>query len=703
MKRSDSQVSWKRILSERGILLILLALFILISTLGNTLMTSLEAGFVRTAVALSVGLRKPSSEILIAEVRGDGEENNLEWNQRTFLNFINRLKDYNAKLLVVAAAEANLTNSGLSKQMISDLPVVMAYDFYPTLADTPPKMEGEKGGNRRIQPKKFEITSYPSKPLDDSRLPGMAGVDNRTVINSQMNLVGQGFSNIFPNSRGLVISQPLAVRFRGRAYPALSIVAYSKWHGFTPILKESPRGSPVGISVGSEHISTGPDTRITINYIGKSEIFPTIDMREILKGEAAPEAIAGKIVLVSVQNDEISNAYPTPLGFMNNAEIQANILDNLLQNRILTSFIGWHFVTPIFLGIGILFLMFLVPLPFKRKTSICLGAIAGVWLIGFLLFYVLNTWIPVIQITIFVGSSFAALFIWKFIARDLPRFKLTQLYSWRLARSSIRTLVDNRSLIDPVGHPCEATALALDIKGFGHISDKLSPKNFNKFLVQFRILVSEILIGHGAMIDSWSGDDCKAIFGAPISITEPTLSACIAALDLRRTLITQQSSWKKHFDVDRLKLGIGIHRGKAVAGDFGLGFNIIGGVVEAAKQLKRLNRFYKTWMLVGSSIALETKSAIEYRPLDPVHLWGDVSPTVIYEVVGEAGTILPSLKAYEEARVAYLDGEFEKAADLFRRVLSSHPNDGPSRLFLKRCKILIQEAPEAWDGVWKAG
>jgi adenylate cyclase len=680
----------------------LVIIFILISTLGSDLTASLETGFIRTAVRLNAIFRKPSSEVLIATVKKNDSEKGLEWNQRTFLSLIDKLNEYNAKLVIIAAAKDDFTGPTFSKRTASDLPIVMAYNFYPTLSAMPPRTEGEGVGTRRKQSKKIEIMGYPSKPLDDSKLLGMAGIDDQTITNSKMNLVGQGFLNIFPNSRGLVINQPLAVRFRGSAYPALSIVAYSKWLGFTPILKESPKGSPIGVSVGGKHISTGPNTKITINYLGKSGTFPSIDLEEILTGDPPPETITGKIIIVSAGGSNMNDIYLTPVGSMNNAEIQANILDNLLRNRVLKSFVGWHFAAPVFIVIGALFFFLLLNIPFKKRVSICFGIIAGVWIAGLFLFYTFNLWIPVIQTTILAGSLLLFLFIWKLFGKDLPRFKLTQLFSWRLPRSSIEMLVEDRSLINSAGREREVTALALDIKGFGHISDKLSPKDFIKFLVQFRILISNTLIRHGAMIDSWSGDDCKAIFGAPVAIAEPTLSACIAALDLRRTLIAHQSSWKKHFDLDRLRLGIGIHKGKAVTGDFGLGFNIIGGVVEAAKQLKRLNRFYKTWMLVGNPVVEETQSAVEYRPLDPVHLWGETSPTVIHEVIGEIGTILPSLKAYEEARSAYLRGDFKMAADLFRRILSSHPNDGPSRLFLKRSMILIQESPKAWDGVWKA-
>jgi adenylate cyclase len=49
----------------------------------------------------------------------------------------------------------------------------------------------------------------------------------------------------------------------------------------------------------------------------------------------------------------------------------------------------------------------------------------------------------------------------------------------------------------------------------------------------------------------------------------------------------------------------------------------------------------------------------------------------------------------------YRDGKWHQAMQLFDNILKIYPNDKPSKLFLNRCKILIENEPEHWDGTWQ--
>ncbi len=50
---------------------------------------------------------------------------------------------------------------------------------------------------------------------------------------------------------------------------------------------------------------------------------------------------------------------------------------------------------------------------------------------------------------------------------------------------------------------------------------------------------------------------------------------------------------------------------------------------------------------------------------------------------------------------AYRNRQWDFAIDLFQTILDSHPDDGPSRIFLERCRLyLVDEPQEDWDGVY---
>jgi tetratricopeptide (TPR) repeat protein len=59
------------------------------------------------------------------------------------------------------------------------------------------------------------------------------------------------------------------------------------------------------------------------------------------------------------------------------------------------------------------------------------------------------------------------------------------------------------------------------------------------------------------------------------------------------------------------------------------------------------------------------------------------------------------LEHFNEGRKLYKLMEFEDAEKHFIRALKLDPNDGPSKVYVARCRHYIQSPPpEDWDGVF---
>jgi len=59
------------------------------------------------------------------------------------------------------------------------------------------------------------------------------------------------------------------------------------------------------------------------------------------------------------------------------------------------------------------------------------------------------------------------------------------------------------------------------------------------------------------------------------------------------------------------------------------------------------------------------------------------------------------LELFAEGRKLYKLQEFAKAGDCFEDALRVDPEDGPSKVYLARCKLYIENPPpEDWDGVF---
>ena len=59
------------------------------------------------------------------------------------------------------------------------------------------------------------------------------------------------------------------------------------------------------------------------------------------------------------------------------------------------------------------------------------------------------------------------------------------------------------------------------------------------------------------------------------------------------------------------------------------------------------------------------------------------------------------LEFFAEGRKLYKLMQFDKAKRFFARALKLDPDDGPSKVYYKRCEIYINSPPdEDWDGVF---
>lgn len=59
------------------------------------------------------------------------------------------------------------------------------------------------------------------------------------------------------------------------------------------------------------------------------------------------------------------------------------------------------------------------------------------------------------------------------------------------------------------------------------------------------------------------------------------------------------------------------------------------------------------------------------------------------------------LELFGDGRKLYKLMQFSEARDFFVRALQLDPNDGPSKVYLARCKHYVETPPpEDWDGVF---
>ncbi len=533
-----------------------------------------------------------------------------------------------------------------------------------------------------------EAWGFPTSPEHGSLIPKAAGIDAKELLPAQTQ-IAQGFVHVLPDADGTTRRTAFAMRLDGHAFPSLALVAAARRKGFTPILTQDAKGHASGISIGGVRIHTGADARAAIAF-RRTESIPTISVAELLSRSNAPAPIDAQTVLVGVVDPAIVAPVVTPLGTMSIIHLEAQVMEDLMAGgmlRLLTGMIPRALLIIFLTGLWAFAIVQLRP---WTQILAAIG-IAGALGIGSIL---LVQWAGVQLPTVTLLAMTAILFTsagWaNLIARIIPRRLLLRHFRHRLNRRSIEAILADPSCLAPSTPLHEATVLVVDIKGFGAISGRLTPRTLARFVRLWRTLVSDTLTEAGALIDSWAGDECRAIFGAPVAMPDHAQQACRAALTLRASIAAQREAWAQDFGIEGFRIGIGIQTGQATAHDLGperaFEYGAVGPAVEAAMQLRALCRAYGTTILVGELTQAACIGTLAFRRLDAVQLRGEENPSPLFELIGEHGIILPQREAFQSGLEAYLAGNYEDAAFAFQSIVAEYPNDGPARLFLARAR-----------------
>src|SRR5262249_24059735 len=143
------------------------------------------------------------------------------------------------------------------------------------------------------------------------------------------------------------------------------------------------------------------------------------------------------------------------------------------------------------------------------------------------------------------------------------------------------------------GERREGTVLFCDVRGFTSISERLSPEEVVSLLNAFYTLMIDTTFKHDGTLDKFLGHGVMAVFGPPIYHPHPTLRALRTALAMQAG-IRELSDRRVADGHARLRIGIGVNAGTAVAGNVGtearMEYTVIGDSVNLASRLESYAR-----------------------------------------------------------------------------------------------------------------
>jgi adenylate cyclase len=200
-----------------------------------------------------------------------------------------------------------------------------------------------------------------------------------------------------------------------------------------------------------------------------------------------------------------------------------------------------------------------------------------------------------------------------------------------------------------------------------------------------------------------------ALFGAPFSGPDDADNAVAAAnqmlVELARLNGKRAAAGEKPIDI-----GLGISTGEVIVGNIGsikrMEYTVIGDSVNLASRLEGANKVYGSKILFSEFTRSRLAAPELVREIDLIRVKGKDFPVAVHESLGYRAAEIDRglgamLEHYGTGFAAYRARAWGDAEQAFLAALEAMPGDGPSAMYVDRCRTFAKTPPPAdWDGVW---
>jgi adenylate cyclase len=194
----------------------------------------------------------------------------------------------------------------------------------------------------------------------------------------------------------------------------------------------------------------------------------------------------------------------------------------------------------------------------------------------------------------------------------------------------------------------EITVLFADIRGFTPRAAGKTPEEVVDLLNRFLSLAVQAIEAKGGWVNKFLGDGFMALFGAPLPLPAHADVAVAAARDFLARLDGLNRDLTRHGE-SPLKVGIGIHTGRALVGFIGSTVPLPGGreskrgelsaigeTVNLTQRIEELTKTCKATLLVSEDTRRCLQQPVPFTSLGPQEIRGASQPVVVYKLDEQA-------------------------------------------------------------------
>jgi adenylate cyclase len=527
-----------------------------------------------------------------------------------------------------------------------------------------------------------------------------------------------GYFNAEPDNDGVIRSAKLLTFFRdGSALPSIDLAGAALACGVSAPV----RISPVAPAAGADRLSAilldcaGDELSLPVRGLGEMTLdyevpfrqVPTLSVSEIIQAHFKPEEVRGKVMVVAGTAQGTFDLRSTPL----DPDVPGVVTHVAAIEQILG---GRHLQRPTWLGavelLGILLLGLLFgwlfswirPLLVLPLTAVGLAGIHFATLGGFLAGYDLTPALPSVELLALGAVTVIA----RYFTDEKEKRSIRSAFRYYLTPSVMDAVLANPGMLKLGGEKRELTVLFSDIRGFTSLSEQMAPERLVALLNGYLTPMTDIVFENGGTLDKYMGDSIMAFYGAPLAQPDHALRASRTALGMLDKLEELRVKWRAE-DLPELAIGIGICSGPMVVGNMGsqsrFDYTVMGDAVNLGSRLEGANKTYGTRVILAETTLALLAGQVTARSLDIVRVKGKRQSVRIYELLS-IGPPPPGwaelLPLFEQGIAHYRAREWQPALACFVRVANDRGADGPTLLYVQRCRTLLAAPPaDGWDGV----
>ena len=433
---------------------------------------------------------------------------------------------------------------------------------------------------------------------------------------------GTGVVNSAPEVDGLVRRIPALINVQGQLYPALSVDVLRGLAGDPSYQARAGESGIEAVRIPAyDTIQTDSAGRIWIDW-----------------NTTFKQDVENKIVYVGITAAGISPLVPTPLGQIFPHQIQASLLETLLQGsapvRPDLSLAVETFLL-ILLGLvaaGSARFLPVYGVPVSLLGISVLTASGSVW--AYLRFGVLlDAALPVLS-ALTVGSTGIAQ---RMVAEYRLKMQIKGQFGTYVSPDLVKQLQDDPSKLVLGGETKEMTFLFCDLVGFTPLSESLQddPQKLVSIMNRALSCLTDVALNNGATVDKYIGDCIFLLYNAPLDCPDHEKKAVRTAGEMLVALNELNQELESE-GIGRLNIGIGINTGLCVVGNMGsesrFDYSVVGHPVNSAARLEGKTRDMikrgETPVLIGEPTAKKAPDMVRY--VETITVKGQSEPLRVY-------------------------------------------------------------------------